>query len=135
MINQVLVLGDGGRLSLIGMSVKEQTPYIPLDGSALVKRHDLPKNWFGAGQYVLVVVDLERIGGSVLRLMGLEDHCAAIGLPILVLTTKEEPPYVVFGDGGPYHDGRSPNPPWRIVCQPADRDQALQKFTAWKASQ
>ena len=137
MSNKVLVLGvSADRLVAIGRSVRGQTSCIPLDGSNMVGRQDPPKNWFDTGEYVLLIVDLEFLGGSAMQLMMIEDHCAAIGLPVLILTTEEDPPYVLFGEGGPYRgDSVAHNPPWRIVCRPADRDQALQNFTAWKASQ
>ncbi len=136
MPDRVLVLGaDQSRLTRIGGYVKGQTSYTPMDGSVFVERHDPPKNWFDAGEYVLLIVDLEFLGGSAMNMMMIEDHCAAIGLPVLVLTDTEYQPWIVFGKGGPYRRGGPPNPPWRIVCRTAEMGQELQKFTVWKASQ
>lgn len=132
-IMDVLILGGDSDRSIslartLGPMVDAEVDY--LDGSQLPKRGDPSKNWVTA-DYGLVVVETAAVSG--MNLIGLDDECTRLAVPILVVTETEEPPFLVFGQGGPYE--LSKNPPWRYVCREADLDQAAQSFNAWLASQ
>lgn len=115
----------------IGALVNGEVTY--LDGSWLTKRGDPSKNWIarpgGESPYGLIIV--ERSAVEEMGLMGLDDECARLVIPILVITETQEPPFVVFGPGGPYRDSNPTNPPWRYVCREAGLNQAIESFNAW----